>query len=245
MIWLFGVAFLAIIGWLAKRWLVQADPKLVKQGLAGFVLLLLCAVTIILLVTGRASAALPFLLGCFVAYQRLRTGLGLATFLKRLWDASQGRKTATWASRIETDYLSMALDQKSGQLSGSVLKGLYAGQDLANLSRQQLLEKHQELQKLDFESARLLEAFIDRAYGNDWRGAGSGGPGSSSGARSGAAMTVQEAADILGVPIRAERAEILAAHKRLMKVAHPDQGGSDFLATQINAAKDVLLKFSQ
>jgi len=243
MIWLIGLAFLAIVGWLAKRWLTQADPKLVKQGLAGFALVFLSAVTLILLLSGRASAALPFLAGCFFAYQRLRTGLGLATFLKRLWDASLGRKAAPATGRIETDYLSMALDQSTGQLSGRVLKGLYAGQDLAALSQPQLLEKYQELQKLDYESARLLEAFMDRAMGEDWRQAG---PGSSAGGASGqSAMSAQEAADILGVPLQAPRADILAAHKRLMKVAHPDQGGSDLLATQINAAKDVLLKFSR
>ena len=39
----------------------------------------------------------------------------------------------------------------------------------------------------------------------------------------------------------ATEAEIRAAHHRLMRTAHPDSGGSDWLATRINLARDVLL----
>ena len=55
-------------------------------------------------------------------------------------------------------------------------------------------------------------------------------------------LSRQEALDILGVPEGASHAEIIAAHKRLMQKLHPDQGGSNFLASQINQARDTLLK---
>jgi len=243
MVWLFTLAFVGICGWLALRWLANADPKLIKQGIAGFALLFLLLVTLFLLLSGRASAALPFLFGSFLAYQRLRTGLGLATFLKRLWDASRGQRPADGQSRIQTAYLDMALDKQSGALRGRVLRGLYEGQDLASLGQAQLVEKYQELQRLDFESARLLEAFLDRAFGADWRQNAGAGDNPDSQARAASRdMTREHAASILGVSANASRADVLTAHKRLMKIAHPDQGGSDYLATQINAARDVLLK---
>jgi DnaJ family protein C protein 19 len=58
--------------------------------------------------------------------------------------------------------------------------------------------------------------------------------------RSGA-MSKQEALDILGLKPGATREEILSAHKRMIQKMHPDRGGSDHLAAQINKAKDVLL----
>ena len=54
-------------------------------------------------------------------------------------------------------------------------------------------------------------------------------------------MTRQEAADILNVDINASADEVRLAHKKMMLKVHPDRGGSDALAKQINHAKEVLL----
>ena len=55
-------------------------------------------------------------------------------------------------------------------------------------------------------------------------------------------MSRQDAADILGVDVNADQEEIRLAHKKLMQKIHPDRGGSDALAKQINQAKDILSK---
>ena len=54
------------------------------------------------------------------------------------------------------------------------------------------------------------------------------------------AMSRQDAADILGIDINASQEEVRLAHKKLMQKIHPDRGGSDALAKQINEAKKVL-----
>ncbi len=55
-------------------------------------------------------------------------------------------------------------------------------------------------------------------------------------------MSAQEARDILGVSADASRADIKAAYQKLMQKLHPDAGGNDYLASQLNQAKEVLLK---
>jgi hypothetical protein len=55
-------------------------------------------------------------------------------------------------------------------------------------------------------------------------------------------LSDSEARSILGVGPNATREEIQAAYSRLMRMAHPDKGGTDGLAAQLNAARDKLLR---
>lgn len=51
-----------------------------------------------------------------------------------------------------------------------------------------------------------------------------------------------EARALLGVGQDAAEADIRAAYARLIRLAHPDRGGTHGLAAQLNRARDVLLK---
>ncbi|CAO2200690.1 unnamed protein product, partial [Urochloa humidicola] len=53
-------------------------------------------------------------------------------------------------------------------------------------------------------------------------------------------MTRREAALILGVRETVNAEKIKEAHKRVMVANHPDAGGSHYLASKINEAKDIL-----
>ncbi|MEE4210798.1 MAG: hypothetical protein V2I43_16225 [Parvularcula sp.] len=56
------------------------------------------------------------------------------------------------------------------------------------------------------------------------------------------AMSREEAMAVLGLKDEAHASAVEAAHRRMILRAHPDQGGSDYLAAKVNEARDVLLR---
>lgn len=52
---------------------------------------------------------------------------------------------------------------------------------------------------------------------------------------------VLQARRLLGVEAGAGREEIIAAHRRLTALVHPDKGGSNAAMQEANAARDLLL----
>lgn len=167
----------------------------------------------------------------------------LAPMLVHLWRARRaarnfargGQATPGGESVVETATLAMALHHDSGRMTGRVRRGRFAGADLADLARDQLLELLRDCAAEDEESVPLLEAWLDRAH-PEWRETAGPTPPSPG------AMTQAEAAQILGVAEDASEEEVQAAYRRLMRAAHPDQGGSDWMAARLNAARDFLLK---
>lgn len=55
-----------------------------------------------------------------------------------------------------------------------------------------------------------------------------------------ASMSRAEAASVLGIAVDADLDGIRAAHRRLIAQLHPDKGGTDYLASKINQARDVM-----
>jgi DnaJ family protein C protein 19 len=55
-------------------------------------------------------------------------------------------------------------------------------------------------------------------------------------------MSKREAASILGVRESVTKDKLKEAHRRIMLLNHPDRGGSPYLASKINEAKDLLDK---
>lgn len=53
-----------------------------------------------------------------------------------------------------------------------------------------------------------------------------------------------QARALLGVDRNASREEIVNAHRRLLRTAHPDKGGSPEEVYRIDAARDILLEQS-
>lgn len=121
-----------------------------------------------------------------------------------------------------------------------MLAGTFAGRALSSLEVGELRQLWREVQR-DGDSVALLEAYLDSRLSN-WRvnfqtdsAAGQRDTSSSS------ALTEKEAYEVLGLAPGASVDEIRAAHRRLIKRLHPDSGGSAFLASKLNEAKDRLL----
>lgn len=54
-------------------------------------------------------------------------------------------------------------------------------------------------------------------------------------------MSREEALSVLGLSDTADDEAVQSAHRRMISKAHPDRGGSDYLAAKVNEARDVLL----
>ena len=227
MTWLALGAIALFLLFLLLRGFANAPVARVRQ----FGAVLLASIGAVLLLLGlftargqQALIALTFFLPLLLQWvQRWRTN-------KRF--GGQAPQTGA-ANSVETAFLSMTLHHDSGRMTGSVKAGQFAGRDLATLTLAELLALLQECQAADADSVALLEAWLDRAH-PDWRAEPAAEP------RSGA-MTRAEALEILGLAEGADEDAIRAAHRRLMRSAHPDQGGSAWLAARINAARDLLL----
>jgi len=155
-------------------------------------------------------------------------------------DLGGGARSAGSTSTVRSVYLEMRLDHDTGAMSGRVLAGAAAGRRLDDLDEAVLFRLLEEVAG-EADSAALLEGYLDRripGWREHFERDAATGAGGTADAR---AMTDQQAYEILGLAPGAGEAEIRAAHRRLMKRVHPDQGGSTFLAAKINQAKDWLL----
>ncbi|MBM3621823.1 MAG: molecular chaperone DnaJ [Alphaproteobacteria bacterium] len=147
---------------------------------------------------------------------------------------------------VETEWLRMSLDHDSGVMDGVILRGHWIGRTLSAMSEAELFELLDAC-AADSESVRVLEAYLDRRLDASWRDRR---PARERASREEApprhdrrsdAMSREEARAVLGVTPDASEEEIKAAHRRLMRKVHPDQGGSDELASRVNRARAILL----
>jgi len=206
-----------------------------KQVLYSLAMLLLIGLLVIMVLTGRLNwliAAIGALLPLIPRMIRFFMGVwpSVMPYFQRY---QQNRQ-----SNMQSRFIRLQIDMLTGELQGEVLEGSFAGQKLHTMSREQLLVLLDQCKQHDSESAALLVAYLDRMHAG-WT---KGERASYESAASDSTMGDQQARDILGVSESANRKEIIKAHKRLMQKLHPDRGGSDYLAQQINKARDTLLK---
>jgi hypothetical protein len=185
-------------------------------------------------------------LGLLVVGGRIGLVMMAASLGYPLWRRWQARRQMAGigqprgqTSGLETSYLSVSLDHDTGTVDGQVKQGRFKNRRLGELSQADLVLLLDEVRREDPEAVAVLEAYLDRIHGPDWRSAGSAN--GSQQPRGKAGMAREEALAMLGLPAGASEADIRDAHRRLMLKLHPDHGGSDYLAARLNEARDVLL----
>lgn len=181
------------------------------------------------LVTGRPAYAMVPAFGVLVALIGWLIDVTLAP-----------RKPNT--SRVNTRFLKLTLDHKSGQVTGDIVNGPFAGRRIESLRVDELVDLFVYYRNEDEPSARLIEAYLDRTsptwrarYGPD------GAPKNDSYTAAGGPMSKSEALRILGLTLGATADDVRAAHRRKLQEHHPDRGGDPDMAARINQARDVLL----
>lgn len=232
-----GVALLLSM-LLIARWVVATDPRVLAKGVRYGGGAAAAGLAVYLMVSGRwpfamaaLSVALPFILRWRMLRDRFRAASG----------PTPGKR-----SEVETRMLHMILDHDSGDMSGTVLAGAHAGRGLETLTFFELLSLREECRVEDPQSVSLLESYLERRYGADWRvraegNEETGGSRGSGPRKPSTAMTRAEALDILGLEEGAAPEAIKEAYRRLMMKLHPDAGGTAYLAAKLNQAKDLLL----
>jgi len=213
-----------------------ANPAMLARAIkivGGVVALAVAAYTGL---RGELAVAIP--LGIFGAGLLGWSPFGASGF-SNIGGLFGGGRSSGQASQVRSALLDMRLDHDSGELSGTIIAGEYAGRSLGEFDLAQLLAM---MPAFDAESVALLESYLDRRF-PAWRENPQGnGAGGQRRAASGGKMSAEEAYQILGLQPGASRDDIARAHRALMKKLHPDQGGSTYLAARVNEAKDTLLR---
>jgi hypothetical protein len=251
-----------LLAWLALGGVVLLVALALMQGFARASV---ATIRQALIVAGAALGT-ALLLALLLSGRLMQAMWALALVGPLAWRAWQGWRTARRFARggaggaagaaegettVETATLAMTLHHGSGRMTGTVRRGRFAGADLAELDLAALLALLADCRAEDGESVPLLEAWLDRTR-PDWRDSAEAAAGDRAGGgstrgspppgRGGGPMSRAEALAVLGLAEGATEEEIRAAHRRLMRGAHPDRGGSDWLAARLNEARDTLLR---
>ena len=204
----------------------------IKIGTIGVI-----AVVVLATVTGRMHWLGAAITALLVGASRLLPTLVRLLPVLQLLKGQQGPAgpSGSQQSQVETSLLRMTLDHATGELRGEVLAGDYLGQQLDELERGQCENLLAWCRERDADSARLLESYLQKRFGDGFSDTRTPPPTQS------ANMGRTEALAVLGLAEGAENEDIVTSHRRLMQKLHPDRGGNDYLAAKLNQAKDVLL----
>jgi hypothetical protein len=145
-------------------------------------------------------------------------------------------------SRFISRYVVLEIVHKSGAFSGTIVDPQHQSHDITQVNDTDLAQWCGFYTEQDSASMHLAEAYLDRCFPR-WREnlKTHTDAGTRTESETGA-MSEQEAYDILGLTPEAGETDVRRVHRLLMKKLHPDQGGSTWIASRINQARDIIIK---
>lgn len=226
---LLALGLLALIGfWWLGRYGGRLPFGLTPRRLAGY-----AAFAAAFLLSLRGSLVLAGVVGL--------AGVWLHEGRDGVFRRIPGLRGTPPPQRLRTASVELDLMPDGTPLDGSVFVGPFAGRRLSAVPPADLAELARLLAANDPQGASLLQTYLDRRHPG-WRVDADGDPDARAGRPSKpGTMTEEEAHQILGLERGATLEQVRAAHRALMKEAHPDQGGSVARAARVNAARDRLL----
>ena len=223
----------ALVGYLLYLRFKNNWREIDRASMMRYGLIAAGALLVLLVVTGRAPGLFALIGAALATGARLLPSLvRYFPLLQKIYGQVYGVNPGT--AQLGGEWLRLEMNVETGRMDGVVLEGPLRGEKLSTLNNEQLNTLWESCQS-DPESVRLLEAYLQRERGSQQHGNSSGS------SANGSIDSREQAFAILGLAPDANRDDIVLAHRRLMSRLHPDKGGSDYLASRINQAKDYLL----
>lgn len=186
-----------------------------------------------LIVSGR----LPWIIGVIGAglalLERASKFFKFAGWLRRY----QRQKSTPGSAQLYSNHLRLHIQHHDGYMHGEITAGPHRGRSLAQLSFAELIELHQLYLQRDQEAAALLASYLRQTY-SQWQNPQERTTPPTPQEK----LSREEALAILGLSEPVDIAQIIQTHRQLIQKLHPDRGGSDWLASRLNAAKERLLQ---
>lgn len=202
----------------------KRKPFVIKISVYGVIAILILAV-----VTGRIHWLGGVLAGA-LAFGKAILSTGLRFFpLLKLFGKSQNFSNPVF----NTKFLRVEYDLSNSKISGTIKSGPHSGQTLSSLKPNELDSLLAHYKENDKVSYYLLIAATKPA--NAQQSFEDINP-----AQNPTSLSVKECKLMLGLKDPISKADVDAAHRKLIQKLHPDRGGNDYLASRINLARDIL-----
>ena len=226
----FGIAALVLV---LLFFFLNSSPARIRRIFTWALGFILLGILVFFLYRTNGSFLWTLLFVLLPLFMRIKGILSqIRNFTKTARGPSEGQ-----SSSVQTEFLEMTLEHDSGKMTGIIKKGRFSGNRLEKLNLDELVQLLEEARD-DPKTTQLLENFLEINHGTEWKTRES----SSNNTGNSLDMDIDQALEILGLAPNPNKSQIIGAHRRLILANHPDRGGSTFIASQINKAKEVLLQ---